>query len=285
MSRRRAAPAAWTRCSTGLTGDGPAQEDATAQDDEDDVESVLADIKAHPGNVSLNSLLEEISKLKQVRAVGIPEKVFTGIGVQVVGAWRARASASSPSRLRRFAPEVRHVLLAALLFQRQREISDTLVGLLNSTVHRINARAEKKVTEAFVAEFTKVRGKAGLLGPIAAASLGAHLVAEMKVTNAAFARSKREVFKSSYSNHYRAGLVNLLEVLDFRSSNDRHKPVIEALALIERHKDSSTTYLPLGETVPLQGVVRKGPSASCAPCTRRASSRPCATGCAARRSG
>jgi hypothetical protein len=46
-------------------------------------------------------------------------------------------------------------------------------------------------------------------------------------------------------------------VLDFRSSNEKHKPVIEALALIERHKDSSTTYLPLGEAVPLDGVVRK----------------------------
>jgi hypothetical protein len=47
------------------------------------------------------------------------------------------------------------------------------VELQNSTVHRINARAEKKVTEAFVTELTKVRGKAGLLGKIAAASLGA----------------------------------------------------------------------------------------------------------------
>lgn len=198
---------------TGLTGDGPAQGEVSAEGHEDDVESVLADLKSHPGNVSLNSLLEEISKLRQVRAVGIPEKVFAGIGVQVISAWRARASASSPSHLRRFAPEVRHVLLAALLFQRQREITDTLVELLNSTVHRINARAEKKVTEAFVAEFTKVRGKAGLLGRIAAASLGApegsvreviypaaggektlkDLVAEMKATNAAFARSKREV--------------------------------------------------------------------------------------------
>ncbi|MGW8700163.1 DUF4158 domain-containing protein [Streptomyces eurythermus] len=267
---------------TDLTADHTEQGDATAGDgdtaeDEDDVESVLADIKAHPGNVSLNSLLDEISKLKQVRAVGVPEKVFAGIGVQVINAWRARASASLPSHLRRFDASVRHVLLAALLFQRQREITDTLVELLNSTVHRINARAEKKVTEAFVAEFTKVRGKAGLLGKIAAASLGApegsvreviypaaggektlkDLVAEMKATNAAFARSKREVFKSSYSNHYRSGLMKLLEVLDFRSSNDQHKPVMDALKLIERHEDSSTTYLPLGETVPLDGVVRK----------------------------
>lgn len=256
--------------STAVDGDAP-------EDDEDDVESVLADIKAHPGNVSPNSLLDEISKLGQVRTVGVPAEAFTGIGVQVINAWRARASAASPSHLRRFDGPVRHVLLAALLFQRQREITDTLVELLNSTVHRINARAEKKVTEAFVAEFTKVRGKAGLLGKIAAASLGApegsvrdvvfpaaggektlkDLVAEMKATNAAFARSKREVFKSLYSNHYRSGLMKLLGVLDFRSSNDRHEPVIEALKLIERHKDSSTTYLPLGGTIPLEGVVRK----------------------------
>ncbi|WP_406385755.1 hypothetical protein [Streptomyces sp. NBC_01618] len=251
--------------------------DGDGADDDEDVESVLSDIKSHPGNVSLNSLLDEISKLKQVRAVSIPAKAFTGIGVQVINAWRARASAAAPSHLRRFSPEARRVLLAALLFQRQREITDTLVELLNSTVHRINARAEKKVTEAFVAEFTKVRGKAGLLGKIAAASLGApdgsvrsvvfpaaggektlkDLVAEMKATNADFARSKREVFKSSYSNHYRSGLMKLLGVLDFRSSNDQHKPVMDALKLIERHKDSSTTYLPLGETIPLEGVVRK----------------------------
>lgn len=119
--------------------------------DEDDVESVLADIKAHPGNVSLNSLLDEISKPGQVRVVGVPAKAFTGIGVQVVGAWRARASASSPSHLRRFDAPVRHVLLAALLFQRQREITDTLVELLNSTLHRVNARAEKKVQQDFEA--------------------------------------------------------------------------------------------------------------------------------------
>jgi hypothetical protein len=37
---------------------------------------------------------------------------------------------------------VRHALPAVLLFQRQGEITDTLVELLNSTVHRVNARAE-----------------------------------------------------------------------------------------------------------------------------------------------
>ncbi|GAA2274293.1 hypothetical protein GCM10010430_70360 [Kitasatospora cystarginea] len=148
----------------------PAGEGGDSDQDEDDIEAVPSQIKAHPCNDSLNSLLEEISKLKQVRAVGVPAKAFTGIGVQVVSAWRARASAASPSLLRRFDAAVRQVLLAALLFQRRREITDALVELLNSTVHRINARAEKKVPDAFVAEFTKVRGKTGLLGRIAAAA-------------------------------------------------------------------------------------------------------------------
>ncbi|MFJ9033498.1 DUF4158 domain-containing protein [Streptomyces sp. NPDC102274] len=272
---------------TDPTGDSEQDDDTESvdgdgADEDEDVESVLSDIKSHPGNVSLNSLLDEISKLKQVRAVSIPAKAFTGIGVQVINAWRARASAAAPSRLRRFSLGVRHVLLVALLFERQREITDTLVELLNSTVRRINARAEGKVTEAFVAGFTKVRGKSGLLGKIAAVSLGApdgsvrsvvfreaggektlkDLVAEMKARNAEFARSKREVFKSSCSNDYRSGLMKLLGVLGFRSSNDQHEPVMDALKLIERDKDSSTAYLLVGETIPLEGVV-SSPSCSC----------------------
>lgn len=103
---------------TDPTGDDTEPGDSAAVDgddttDEEDVESVVVDIKAHPGNVSLNSLLDGISKLGQVRAVGVPAKAFTGIGVQVINAWRASASASSPSHLRRFTAPVRHVLLAA----------------------------------------------------------------------------------------------------------------------------------------------------------------------------
>ncbi|UQA91477.1 hypothetical protein [Streptomyces halobius] len=50
---------------------------AGGQDDEaEDIEAVLSQIKAHPGNVSLNSLLDEISKLKQVRALAVPADAF-----------------------------------------------------------------------------------------------------------------------------------------------------------------------------------------------------------------
>ncbi len=51
------------------------------------------------------------------------------------------------------------MLLSALLFEREREITDALVELLISTVHRIDARAEKKVVKEFVKDFRRVTGK------------------------------------------------------------------------------------------------------------------------------
>lgn len=58
--------------------------------------------------------------------------------------------------------------------------------------------------------------------------------------------------KASYTNHYRRGLIKLLDVLEFRSSNQAHRPAIEALALVARYANAgNTTYYPLGETVPV----------------------------------
>ncbi|MBB2741184.1 UNVERIFIED_ORG: hypothetical protein FHR35_001004 [Microbispora rosea subsp. rosea] len=50
----------------------------------------------------------------------------------------------SPSHLRRRArnaPEATVTLLAALLVEREREVTDALVDLLIATVHRVGARA------------------------------------------------------------------------------------------------------------------------------------------------
>lgn len=105
---------------------------------------LLASIKTDPFNVSLASMLTEIAKLEAARAIGLPTTLFTDISPKVVATWRARAAVESLSHLRRHARPVRLVLLAALLYQRQREIPDALVELLNSCIHKINAHAEKE---------------------------------------------------------------------------------------------------------------------------------------------
>jgi len=158
------------------------------------------------------------------------------------------------------------------LYEREREITDTLVDLLIATVHRIGARAEKKVTKELVKEFRRVTGKENILFKVAEASLATpegtvrqvvfpavsggeqtlrELVAEFKASGPTYRRTVQTTLKASYTSHYRRGLIRLLEVLEFRSSNTTHQPVIEALAFIRRHVGAGNiTYYPLGEKVP-----------------------------------
>ena len=106
--------------------------------------SLLGTIKEAPGSVSLETMLTEIDKLVAVRGIGLPAGLFGDVAPKVIAAWRAGAAVESPSHLRTHPVALRTALLAALLHEREREITDTLVDLLIATVHRISARAEKQ---------------------------------------------------------------------------------------------------------------------------------------------
>src|SRR5208283_797874 len=47
----------------------------------------------------------------------------------------------------------------------------------------------------------------------------------------------------------------VLGALTFRSNNQDHRPVLDALALVRRHLDSKLHCYPFEESVPLDGVV------------------------------
>ena len=46
--------------------------------------------------------------------------------------------------------------------------------------------------------------------------------------------------KSSYTNHYRDRLIELLSVLEFRCNNTMHRPVLDALELISATRRPGT---------------------------------------------
>jgi hypothetical protein len=215
--------------------------------------AVLGRIKEAPGSVSL-TMLTEIDKLFGVRAVGVSAGVFADVAANVVAGWRARAAVESPSHLRTHPVALRLTLVAALLGEREREITDTLVDLLISTVHRVGARSERKVTKELVNAFKRVSGKENILFRVAEASLAApdgtvrgvvfpavsggeqtlrELVHEFKTTGPLYRRTVQTTLKASYTSHYRRGLIGLLDILEFRS-HAKHQPVIEALELIRR---------------------------------------------------
>src|SRR6266702_134361 len=240
-------------------------------DDDSGEESVLALVKSVPGSISLETMLTEIRKLRAVRAVGLPVGLFADIAPRVVASWRARAAVESPSHLRDHPEPLMLTLLAALLHDRLWEITDTLVELLIATVHRIGARADRRVTEELVNAFKRVTGKESILFGIAEASLARpddpvrqvvypavtggeqtlrELVHEFRTKGPVYRRTVQTTLRASYTNHYRRGLIELLDVLEFRSNNATHRPVLDALDLIRRNTELRATYYPAGETVP-----------------------------------
>ncbi|MEM8620937.1 MAG: Tn3 family transposase, partial [Actinomycetota bacterium] len=248
-------------------------DDLVAESDGDDeVESGWSMLLAEPGEVSLNSMLVEIDKLNAVRHVDLPAGLLDGLAPSMIESWRARAAVESPSHLRRHRDELRWSLLATTLVVRESQLIDALVDLLIATVHRIGARAGRKVTKELTNAFKKVGGKENILFSIAEAAIEhpddavravvypavaggektlQELVHEYRTKGPEYDRTVRATLKASYTNHYRRGLIELLDVLEFRSNNTAHRPVLDALDLVKRHAGAGTRYFPVDETIPV----------------------------------
>jgi TnpA family transposase len=150
---------------------------------------------------------------------------------------------------------------------------DDLVELLIHIAHRVGVRAEEKVNAELMKYVKKVMGKAKLLYKLAKAATGQPqgVVKEVifpvvseetleDVIREAEADEKQEqqvklVTRASYSHHYRRIVPVLLEVLDFQCNNERHRPVMDALALLKKHRGRKSPVFPFSEKIPLEGVV------------------------------
>jgi hypothetical protein len=106
-----------------------------------------------------------------LRQIILPNDLFKDLKPKQIESYRQRASVESNKELRRHPPAIRYTLLAAFCYLRQQEISDNLVETLIQIVHRIGAKAERRVDKEIITEFKRVEGKPNLLYLVAQASL------------------------------------------------------------------------------------------------------------------
>jgi TnpA family transposase len=237
----------------------------------------VLDLRSDPGRAGLESVLQEIAKLRRIRQIGLPIDLFHDVTPRLLQTYRQRAAAEPPSALRAHPAAIRTTLLAALCWVRSQEITDNLADLLIQVVHRIGQRAEHKVEREILSDLKRVTGKTTLLFQIAEAAANhpdatvkaaiypvvsertlQDLVKEYKATGPAYRRHIHTVMRSSYRNHYRRMLPPLLDVLEFRSNNEVHRPVIHALALLKQYAGTKYKYYPPEVEVPIEGVIRRG---------------------------
>jgi hypothetical protein len=234
----------------------------------------LHELREGPGPGSLKSVGKEIGKLNRIRALRLPPDLFVTLSLPIVRSYYQRVLAEEPHELRRHPEPLRATLLAAYCYLRSQAITDHLVDLLIDTVHRIGAKAERRVERELIEDLKRITGKTGLLYRLAEAAL-AHpegtvkevlfpvvdeqtlrdLVREGYATGPVYRQQLQTVIRNSYRWHYRQMLPAVLATLEFRSNNARHRPVIRALALLRKYASTKVRLYPL-EEVPLEGVVR-----------------------------
>ncbi|WP_222432374.1 Tn3 family transposase, partial [Leekyejoonella antrihumi] len=237
---------------------------------------LLAELKADPGQLGLETLLREVEKLAAVRTVGLSADLFGDASERLVAGWRSRAARSYPSDLRAAPAPVRLTLLASLCWTRAGEITDALVDLLCALVLKINTNADRRVEKQLTADLRKVRGKESLLFKLAGAAVEhpdelvrtalypvvsektlRELVAEAKANEHAFQAKVRTVLRGSYTSHYRRMLPALLDALKFRCNNTAYRPIMDALSLLHRYhvSGSKARFYAADDTAPMDGVV------------------------------
>jgi TnpA family transposase len=248
----------------------------SANNAEPDDRPFWLELRHDPGRPSLETAMTEIDKLARLCELDLPASLFASLSPKVLTGYRQRAVAEELYELRRHPDNVRYTLVAAYCYLRRQEITDNLVELLIDIVHAIGARAERKVTQQFVAEFRKVEGKNAMFGQLAGALVAnpdglvkdvafpvvseetLRQVAEEYKASRTYQQDVHLRMRSSYSHYYRRMVPRILEVLEFRSNNYVHRPLISALALLKKYAESSVQYqyYPPGETVPIDGVIR-----------------------------
>ena len=254
----------------------PEAEEGTDSDGEDASLALppLLALRAGTGQANVQSVDEEADKLQRIRALALPQDLFDGVPSRVLLAYRRRVAAEELHELRRHPDALRLTLLGAFCHVRGREIADSLTDLLITTVHRIGTKAEKRVEGELIADLKRVAGKPALLFKLAAASLAQpdravrdvvfpavgeqtlhDLVAEGMATGPVYRRHLQTVIHNSYKSHYRRMLPLVLDALSFRSNNQAHQPVLDALAVIARYAARKMRVYPADENVPLDGVV------------------------------
>lgn len=232
--------------------------------------SGLQTLRTSTGAAQLKTVLAEISNLKKIQALALPETLFEGVPLAVRERAKRRIATEDLHGVKRHPDSIRYTLLAAFCSLRAQEIRDNLAELLCDIIHRIASRSEKRVDNAIMRDIKRVYGKGRLLFRIAQASLktpegqvrevifpvaGQDKLMEITQEYLAAGTYESQVqahMKNSYSHHYRRILPPILEALTFGSTSVK---MLLALELLICYKDSNAIQYAASDVVPFEGIV------------------------------
>lgn len=233
------------------------------------------DLLADPGRASLKTLHQEIQKLLAIRHLQIPLDSFQHIPSKLLKKYRLRAVTETLTDLRAHPEPIRYTLISILFWYRQSEVTDHLADLLIDITHKIGKRAIKQTDKEIIEEMKKVQGKnkyiinlleamidhpdgiiSEILYSVADPQTLQDILQELKRNKRIYREKVYIKMHASYGNHYRRAIPQLLDILEFRSNNQMHQPVIHAIQVIREYANSGQRYFASKDDVPIDSVIQ-----------------------------
>ena len=215
--------------------------------------SVFERLKSDPGKAGVDNFQAEIEKLKLIRSVDLAGEPFTKLPWNVLQVLKRRAMNETASEMRDHPEGIRYALMGCFLYVRAMEVTDDVTRMAIDLIHRLQKRSEKQIQREWLADLERVEGKMQILSRVAEAVVEKpdgivrevifpkvneetfqNLLAEFRASSPQLRLLRQAVMHRKFASHYRRMLPALLENLQFRSDN-RFQPLIEALAIIQKH--------------------------------------------------
>jgi TnpA family transposase len=240
----------------------------------------IHELKVGAGGPQVKNIKRVCARLKRLQDIDLPTDLFEGIPLRFLRQYRQQVAVESPSHLQmhdksKLGEAQTLTMLAVFCWVRQQEITDDLADLFIRVLKDIRLRAKYNEEKRLLNDFIRVDGKQQLLFRLAHSMLDNPdgIISEVLYPVIGEARlqalveeskNKGEYYKSvqmkvtaSYSYHYRQILPPLLKALRFRSNNDQHKPLIDALKIVEKYLSRTGSYYPKRALIPVEGVIQK----------------------------
>lgn len=245
-------------------------------EEEEGERTVWQSIKAEPGKAGLNSVKKAASRLNLLREVGLSADLFKDVQPKLLERYAKRAAVEEPFELRRHAGPLKATLMSAFLHRRSEDLTDHLVDLLVETVHKMGRKAERRIDAGLGEALQKTAGKMAKLYRMAKAAVDAPrgiieevifpaapenwlLTLIQEVEKRSDYRGKvKTSLQRSYRFHYRRMVPELLNNLEFRCTNAKHQPVMQAIEVLKSNLTHKGSSYPKEVLAPLKGVVPSG---------------------------
>ena len=245
------------------------------KDNPSDDEITLRRIKADIAGVKLKHVAFEIKKLNFIRSIPVPSSLFDNTPRKLVKKYYQRIMAASPSNVLEFVPDARTASMACFIYIRSQLLTDDVADLFIKLIHNMKSSAEVHVNKKIITDVKKVNGKFDILYLIAEAALEnpkgviedeiypvvnqetlKKLVIELKNKGNRWYQNQVNLkVHSLYSHAHRKVLLQLLNAFTFKTNSSEGRDLLDAIAFIKQHQDSTDIYYPDAAPVPIGKVI------------------------------